>query len=240
MAKKKRKKRPPTAPRTATQDPGPVRQERKEQARREREARIKRARRRQTTRRLTRWLIILAVIALIAGIFWWQGAAERRTVQAAEDAARTLGCGEVDAKPDQGRGHTPPYNYATKPPTSGAHAPSTLDPEVSVYEQPIDETLDPQAVHNLEHAYVLMYYSQDAEAPADAVVDALADLARSEDKVILAPYHAMPQGRGLAFVAWNRLQTCPEVTDADDAVAVAKGFISQFRGSGEAPEPTAG
>jgi hypothetical protein len=241
MAKKKRKKRrQPPRPVSPEQESGPARQDRKEQARKEREARMKRARRRQSLRRLTRFAILLAVAGLIAGIVWFANAADRRTLQAASAAAEQLRCGPVQELPNKGREHQPPFQYSPVPGTSGNHSPQTLDPAVPVYEDPIDDQLEPLAVHSMEHAYVIMYYRQDGPtAPSAEVIEALAGLARDEDKVILAPYYQMPEGRGLAFAAWTRLQTCPKVTDAAAAVDVAKGFISQFRGGGEAPEPNA-
>ncbi|HVM12396.1 MAG TPA: DUF3105 domain-containing protein [Actinomycetota bacterium] len=251
MAKKKRKKKP-TTPRPAAQPVSQAadaqgRQERKEAARREREERIKRARRRQRLRRLVRWVAILAVIALIVGFIWWRGAAGRRVLQAADAAAERIGCEAIVERDEKGRSHEPPYEYTERPATSGSHAPSTLDPAVSVYDDPIDVpagdqgvSLEPQAVHNLEHAYVIMYYrSEGPQALPDAVVQRLTQLAEREEKVILAPYSQLPQGTSLTLAAWTRVQQCPAVRDAGAAEQVARGFIQRFRGGGDAPEPTA-
>ena len=243
MGKKKRKKKPPsTRPASPSQTPEEAqgRQERKEAARREREARIKRARRRQRTRKLVRWLVVFLVLGLIAGFIWWRGAESRRVLDAAEAAAREIGCEEIQELESQGQGHEPPYEYTERPATSGAHAPNVLDPAISVYDDPIDQTLEPQAVHNLEHAYVIMYYRNEGpEALPENVRAGLAELAESQDKVILAPFPDLPEGTSLTFAAWRRVQHCPQVNDPGSAEQVARGFIQRFRSGGVAPEPTA-
>ncbi len=79
-----------------------------------------------------------------------------------------------------------------------------------MYTEPIDET---NAVHNLEHGAVIMYYRQsgDGALPQD-VVDRLATIANDGHNTILAPYGQLPDGTALALTAWNKLQTCPATT----------------------------
>jgi hypothetical protein len=244
LAKKKRKRRPPARPTPPQQEQGPARVERKEAARKEREMRIRRARRRVLLRRLVRLGALVLLVGVIAGFIYWRGGEGRRLREAAASAAERLACTEVQDPPDEGAGHLapgdPPPAYGTKPAVSGRHDGSTLGTDIDVFEDPIDATLEPRALHSMEHAYVIMYYRQDGEAALPQnVVDSLADLARQENKVILAPYAEMPEGQSLALAAWRHLQTCPRVTDAGSVVDMAKGFISQFRGGGDAPEPQA-
>jgi hypothetical protein len=241
VAKKKRRRHPPARPAPA-QEQGAARVERKEAARKEREARIRRARRRVLLRRLVRLGVLVLLVAVIAGFIYWRGGEGRRLREAAAQAAERLGCTEVQDLPDEGGGHLapgdPPPEYGTRPATSGRHDGSTLGPDIEVFEDPIDATLEPRAVHTLEHAYVMLYYRHEGDAALPQnVVDALADLAREEEKVIVAPYAQMPEGQSLAFAAWRHLQTCPRVNDAGAVVDLATGFISQFRGGGDAPEP---
>lgn len=245
MAKKRRRRRPP--PRLAlSPEQAPARTARKEEARKEREARIRRARRRVLLRRLTRVGIVIVLAGLIAAFVYWNGAADRRMRAAAAAAADRLGCSEVQDPPDEGEGHLapaePPPDYGTSPATSGRHNQSPLPSEPQVYDQPFDAALEAQAVHNLEHGYVLLYYRQDGDAAVpNAAVNALADLTNSEDQVILAPYAELPEGQSLAFAAWQHLQTCPQVTpeDTDDVVAVGRGFITRFKDGSDAPEAAA-
>jgi len=96
-------------------------------------------------------------------------------------------------------------------------------------------------VHNLEHAYVLIWSRPAAEGgtPGD-VIDALAGLANDEGRVIMAPYPDLPDGRSLALVAWNARWLCPAGLTAGDAVAIARGFVDAYRGTTNAPEAPRG
>lgn len=245
MAKKKKRRRP--APRPAVRpEPSPARAERKEEARKEREARIRRSRRRVLLRRLSRVGIVILLAGLIAGFIYWRGGEDRRQNQAAAEAAEKLGCTDVQDLPDEGREHLaanePPPAYGTTPATSGKHNAGTLPSEPHVYDQPFDQTLESQAVHNLEHAYVIIYYRQEGpDAPPENVVNDLAELANAEDKVLMAPYSTLPEGESIALAAWTHLQTCPTVTDGDanDVLTIARNFVDEFRGGGDAPEPNA-
>ena len=241
MAKKKKRKRrvqeAPAAP------PSPrVRQERKEAARRERERIVRASRRRRLLARAGRWAIVLAVLAGVSGFVGYRFVQDRTLLQRADAAAGALGCGEIQSPPSEGRGHLQPGSplpqYGTTPATSGPHSPNTLPPGERVYEQPVPE---PLAVHNLEHAYVIIYYQARGQASLPQNVrDALTDLAEGQEKVILSPYPELPEGISLSLVAWTKLQECPRVTDADAAVLAAEGFIKRFRGTSNAPEPSAG
>jgi len=241
MAKKKKRKRriqeAPAAPPTPH-----ARQERKEMARRERERIVRAARRRRFLARAGRWAVVAAVLAGVGGFVAYRFVQDRTLLRRADAAAEALGCGEIQSPPSEGRGHlqpgSPPPEYGTTPATSGTHAPSTLPPNVQVYQQQIPE---PFAVHNLEHAYVIIYYrAQGQGSVPQNVREALAGLAESQEKVILAPYPELPEGTSLALTAWTKLQECPRVTAADAAVLAAEGFIKRFRGTSNAPEPSAG
>lgn len=208
---------------------------------------MKRARRRAALRRLRRGGIVLLVVGAIAGIVFFVNAQRSKGIQEADAAAQRLGCAEIAEKPnllDSVPGeqqHVPPEDYEEKPATSGPHNAQPLPGEPKVYTDPLDHTLETQLVHNLEHGYVVIYYqSEGPNALAQNVVDRLAGLAREENKVIMGPYYSMPSGASLAFVAWQRLQTCPTVEDAGAILDVARGFIERFRGgAGLAPEPNA-
>jgi hypothetical protein len=248
MAKKKRKKRPvqrpsqgtgtATAARPEAPDRSPsARAERKEQARRERERRIKLARRRQRIRRATRWGIAAVVVAGIGGFIWMQARQSGELSARATAAAGRIGCGKVQTPSDEGAQHLQPTDapptYGTTPAASGPHSGSSLPPDPAVYEQPIPEV---NAVHNLEHGYVLLYYRADGPgALPESTVSELQDLAESESEVIMAPYPNLPEGTSLSLVAWTRLLDCGGQGAADDARLVAENFIQQFKNA-TAPE----
>ncbi|MGH2695663.1 MAG: DUF3105 domain-containing protein [Actinomycetota bacterium] len=215
------------------------RRARKEQARREREQRVRRVRRRRLLRRVGKWAAVLVVLGAVAAFVYVQGAAERRVRAEAAALAERLGCTGVDDTPDEGADHLAPGQpmpeYATRPAASGPHAGAPLPPDPAVYEQPIPE---PQSIHNLEHGYVLIHYREEGEgALPGEVVSELADLAEDEAKVIMARYPDLEPDSSLALVGWTKLQQCPRVTDPDDAVTLARAFLSE--GASEAPEPGA-
>lgn len=179
-------------------------------------------------------LIVVGILSIVLIL------GDRATGELPLVGAGDLRCTGVQELPSEGIEHlaegASPPPYATRPAASGVHAASPLPADVHVYTEPVPEAA---AIHNLEHAYVLIYYRTDGGGtlPAD-VVDALAVLAQSESKVILAPYPALDPGVALALVAWQRLQECAATDDSGAAVQVARGFISEFRGGGVAPEPS--
>jgi uncharacterized protein DUF3105 len=235
--KKKRKRRVQQAP--VTSPPPGARQERKEAARKERERIIRAARRRRLLGRAARWGVVVLALAGVTAFVGYRIIQDRNLIRRADAAAEAIGCNEIQDLPSEGRQHlqagSQPPEYGTTPGTSGPHSPVPLPSDVHVYDEPVPEA---QAVHNLEHAYVIMYYrAQGEQALPQNVREALADLARSEQKVILAPYPELPEGTSLTFAAWTKLQECPRVTNADSAVLAAQGFIKRFRGTDNAPEP---
>lgn len=148
-------------------------------------------------------------------------------------------CGVVAEEEDRGADHLQPGEPlppdSPQPATSGPHSASPLPAEPHVYSEPVDEA---QAVHNLEHGYVLIYYM--AETLRSEVLEALSALAESEIKVIMAPYD-LGRDTALAFVAWTRIQTCGPAVSVEEATGAATAFIGSFRGeNGVAPEPNAG
>jgi hypothetical protein len=165
-------------------------------------------------------------------------AEEARLGPMAEEAAGRSGCTGIVQTPDEGQSHlqegAPPPEYRTTPAASGPHNPGILPPGASVYHEPVDE---PTAVHNLEHAYVLLYYRAEEPTVVPEIVGILEGLAREFDKVIVAPHPRLPEEAGLALVAWRRLQRCPPSISLTDAETVARSFVLRFAGTDVAPEP---
>jgi Protein of unknown function (DUF3105) len=158
-------------------------------------------------------------------------------------AAEAAGCDPLErpVEPDPARTHLTPgeaFDYPDPPAAAGPHDPSPLPPDPHVYEEPIPET---RAVHNLEHAYVLVYYrlTEDGGLSAETI-DALEAVARDEDRVIMAPYPKLTEEQGLALLAWNTRWMCPSTVTPDQAVAIATGFVDAFRGTSVAPEAPRG
>jgi hypothetical protein len=246
VATTKRKRRRPsgaTAP-IATPARGganEARRERKEQARQAREAERKRAARRAAYRRA---ITITAVGVVAIGVFWWfnRAAAPRPIPEAAIRAAEAAGCTTVETPLDSAPANQhlqagQSYTYDQHPATSGWHDPSPLPLDPKVYDSPINET---NAVHNLEHAGVIVYFQDtgDAALSTDAV-DRLATLVNGSTNVLMAPYPDLPEGQGMALTAWNKLQTCPPGVTPQQADTIASGFIEAYACTRNAPEPNA-
>ncbi|MBA3690316.1 MAG: DUF3105 domain-containing protein [Actinobacteria bacterium] len=162
--------------------------------------------------------------------------------QAAVDAASAAGCSTVQTPASSAPGGShlndgETYEYPQEPATSGEHALSSLSGDVHVYTEMPPET---QLVHNLEHAFVNIYYRDagDRALPPD-VVTALSTVAKDDptNHTILTPHTSLPEGVDLAVTAWNKLLTCPNTVTGDQATSIARGFIASFRCTSNAPEP---
>jgi hypothetical protein len=235
----------PTGRRRATAEaPVSNRQARKELARRERERRIKAARRRARNRRLIRWGVVLAAAAGIGGFIWYQARSSQRLEDEATRVAAAFDASDPEPPlPNEGTSHSPPYPYQDDedglPAGSGPHNPTPLPAEPKVYDRAVPEA---NAVHNMEHGYVLVYYQPEGERALPAAVrEELAGLVEGEDQVIMAPYPKLEQGN-LALVAWRRLQTATvpdRESAAGDTATLVRYFIETYRDSSLAPEPAA-
>jgi hypothetical protein len=243
---KKRRRRPSGSP-AGSSSAAPrgganeARRERKEQARQAREAERKRAARQAAFRRA---ITVATIGAVAVGIFWWinRAAAPRPVPRAAVRAAEAAGCTAVETPLGSAPGGQhlqagQSYTYDQTPATSGYHDPSPLPLDPKVYDSPINET---NAVHNLEHAAVIVYYQDtgDAALPTDTV-DALTSVVNASTNVLMAPYPDLPEGQALALTAWNKLQTCPQDVTPDQATTIANGFIEAYACTSNAPEPSA-
>jgi Protein of unknown function (DUF3105) len=218
-----------------------ARRERKERARQAREAERKRIARRSALRRA----LTITTVGLVAiGVFWWlnRAAAPRPIPRAAVQAATDAGCSDVQTPlaSAPGNQHLQPgqsYTYDRQPATSGWHDPSPLPLDPKIYDSPINET---NAVHNLEHAGVIVYYrAGGAGALPQDDVDRLKRVVSRSTNVLMAPYPDLPDGQALALTAWNKLQTCPPAVTAPQAATIAGGFIEAFACTSNAPEPKA-
>jgi hypothetical protein len=217
------------------------RQARKQQARAAREAELRAQRRRDTVRR---FVVSVAVASTAVGgfLFLTRVGGPKPLPQAAVDAAGAAGCSDLQTPAAGAPGGLhlnsgEAYTYPQEPATSGYHDPSALSGDVPVYTEMPPET---QLVHNLEHDFINIYYrsSGDAALPSD-VVDALATVAKDDPRhhVILTPHTSLPEGVDLAVTAWNKLLTCPNTVTAAQATSIARGFITAFECTSNAPEP---
>jgi hypothetical protein len=214
------------------------RRERKEEARRARERARKQVRRRALVRRTATLTVGAAAVFLIVA-FVYRAASPKPLSQAARTAAAAAGCSAVETPiaGEPSRQHLTPgasYDYPSEPATAGPHDPSPLPDEPHVYTEMPPET---NLVHNLEHAFVNLYYRQtgDGALPQD-VVDALTTFANAHTRTILSPHTSLPDGVALAYTAWDKLITCPAGITATQARTIAQGWWDSYACSSNAPE----
>lgn len=218
-----------------------ARRARKDQKRRQEEEARRRRLRRAARRRAAAFAVAGAVG--FAAIWFIQRPPSPKPLPAdAAAAAAAAGCSEVRT-PVTGepvRTHLPEGQstaYPERPATSGAHSDTPLPADPRVLDAPVDET---QAVHNLEHAAVILdYRAEGAGALPVGVVDALAGVVQATGATYLVPYPDLPAGTSLALAAWNKVMTCPASITATQAATIAQGFADAFECTSNAPEAKA-
>ena len=225
----------------ATERTRSPRAERKVMARQERERARRAIARRSAIRRALTIAGVVTVLSVGAYLIFKVSSPGSVSAQVLEVAA-AAGCGDIltpaaDAPGGNHLGSGESARYTENPATSGPHDPAPLPSEPAVYTEPVREE---NAVHNLEHAYVILYYRADGpQALSEDVVDRLAQVAERQDKVLLAPYPDLEEGTSFAMTAWNKLWECPAEVSPDDAATMANSFIEAYRGTSNAPEPKA-
>jgi hypothetical protein len=225
----------------ATERARSARAERKEMARHERERARKAIARRSAIRRALTIAGVVTVLAVGAYLIFNVSSPGSVSAQALA-VGRTAGCGDIvspaaEAPGGDHLGSGESAGYTEHPATSGPHDPSPLPSEPAVHTEPIREE---NAVHNLEHGYVILYYRADGpQALSEDVVARLARIAEGQDKVLVAPYPDLGEGTSFAITAWNKLWECPADVTPEDAAIMANAFIEAYRGTSNAPEPNA-
>lgn len=187
-------------------------------------------------------------IALIGGsvYFSMNGGGKRsntamRDVGLAADAAACLPVKEeeIPGEASDDNKHTPgagdKVDYKTSPPTSGRHNPTWLPAGNKKFYSREERPMIEKAVHNLEHAYVVVWYdSKVTEEQLQRLRDA-ADAARNKFLVIPWDRGDFPEDKHIVLTAWGYRQQCSDVSGQ-----VIQDFIDEHGGfNGKAPEKTA-
>jgi len=201
--------------------------------------RLEEKRRRQRTL-LWSGVAVLALIALLA-VIWFEGrgdqpqASNQQVSAAALEAGRkAAGSTGVQTFPAAGRNHIgpgeQPDNWNSNPPTSGDHLASPLPPGVYNADQDMRAM-----VHNLEHGYVVIVYKgigDDQVAQLRQFVEA-----RDGSKLVLSPWSGLKEN-GVALVAWRNLELLQRV-NMDVVQAFVNDFMVPEATRSAAPEPDA-
>jgi hypothetical protein len=184
---------------------------------------------------LRTYLIVGGVIVLIVAAVLARQAFNNRRIANLNELAQGAGCGELDVTEASGaqqhlaEGRTTTYD--TSPPTHGAHASNALT--AGIYEEPFTNVLGDrptiyQAVHSLEHGYIIVWY----DGISDEQQRTLERRYRDETKVIVVPYPQLSGDTKMALTAWGRKMTCERVN-----TGVIDAFVDLFREARSAPEP---
>jgi hypothetical protein len=114
-------------------------------------------------------------------------------------------------------------DYDLRPPAGGIHNPVWYS--CGFYDAAVP---DEHVVHDLEHGAVWLAYDPDLP---DADVAVIQDLARTNDKVLAAPYADLADGEAVAVTAWARQLRL----DAVDDPRLAE-FVARYQDGSQAPE----
>ncbi|HEU0131638.1 MAG TPA: DUF3105 domain-containing protein [Mycobacteriales bacterium] len=123
-------------------------------------------------------------------------------------------------------------DYKQAPPTSGQHNPTPLPVGAKKFYSRDENPPPERAVHNLEHAYTVVWYDKKA---TDAQIDALKQAADAAvGKFLVVPWDRadFPDDKHIVITAWGERQQCSDVSGA-----VMQEFMDKYGGNnGKAPE----
>lgn len=187
-------------------------------------------------------LLILAA-ALTPPILKRMNDPARKSLAAFGVKAADAGCTDVKVT-DTRRDHVTKTvtDYKNIPPASGPHFNDASAPETSStrYFGPSYKAEPEVYLHNLEHGYLVVWYSSDiSKADQNTLKDLAAKLAkdRPAHKVKVVPWPndrgAFPAGKKVAITAWGFEQTCAQISGE------AIGKFSKEHPVSQAPEPGA-
>ena len=210
------------------------RQKRRKQAKEA--ARQTTVRRHRVRRAVTAGLAAVLAVAALGALAWqWrESRAERAAVLDDVEQFEAL-----DAVPHLGQ-----QDYANIPPSElYDHRPSTGAPHTNnviatgVWERAIDERI---LGHNLEHGYVVAYWSPDADPDEIAALQKAAQAAIDDgDQHLIATEYMndepMDDDADFAFVSWSA-RVLLETFDED----IFDAFLAEYQQSADAPESHAG
>ncbi|MBW3537798.1 MAG: DUF3105 domain-containing protein [Actinobacteria bacterium] len=225
MAKSRKKRRQPhqRPPKAKQRESAADRPKERKQPRAERIAAAQQASRRRS--RLLRAGVVMLVVAILGALVVWQVASRRATQR--NIAAMTAGTCEYDTESDPGRAgeHVSNPSFSVNPPSGGVHTPAVAS--AGRYNEQ-NAPPDGQAVHSLEHGYVVLWYRPDLPEDQVAVLEQLFE--NNDEDVLVVPRANMPVP--VAATAWQRRLLCDEV----ERESLAR-FISEFVGKGPEKVP---
>lgn len=178
------------------------------------------ARRAQQQRTARRSNLITAgiaalVIAAVGVIIWNENDSSQSAAPVPDGvAAAAAGCGPVRSFDEVSREHIEAgaehEAYNSNPPTSGPHY--ELPADAGFYPSPLPPE---QAVHNLEHGQIVVWYRPDAPQKTIEGLQALVEGANQEAQengtlapLVAVPYEDIEGDFDYVLSAWTRSQSC--------------------------------
>ena len=218
----------------------------------DRKARVEEMRRAEQAAERRRTLLVmgaaLVVVAVLVGLVVTTVVRYTRdnSLDAVGVPVADAGCGDVTTEPSQGTNEhvDTPVDYTSVPPMFGAHRPAPEFPASSFYtveDRPELETL----VHNLEHGYTILWYSEDLPEDQVEAVERIAGLARDESaaggKFIATAWDPargeLPADTPVALTHWGASEGARQYCGAVSGAAVQE-FVDAHPAS-DSPEPNA-
>jgi len=190
----------------------------------------KQAERKKAHRR--RNLVTTVVALLVAGgvvaAIVAQKGAKQAQLQNYGVSEQEANCGEVEEREEQGRDHidvgAAHEPYTTTPPTSGSHYNSAgLGPVSPGFYEDAVEAPPEGVIHNLEHGFIVFYYSPDA--PAEVLADLELAVEDEPQASVATPFADIEGDANFVMTAWNLAQSCEQVSQA-----VINEFRSAYQG----------
>ena len=211
--------------------------EQKQQRRLAEERKKKEAQREQRKKNLITLGIAALVIALVAFLV----ISDRKEAEGPVGvAAQAAGCGEKEdfeatdnEHIEQGASHE---EYNSNPPTNGPHNAAPSD--TGFFTTPVAPE---QAIHNLEHGQIVIWYSP--EAPQQVKDDIEAIVEKEPSATLATPYEDIPDDHNFYLTAWNKLPDEPEDSFGTGYLQgcdqVSQEVVDEFRTEhqGKSPEP---
>ena len=202
-----------------------TKRERREVAKQRRMEELRRRQRKEQMRKFWYAGISVLVVGGIVAAVLLLGSNNKEKISKLDKDAAAAGCSDLQNPPDEGNGHTPPYNYRTNPPTSGAHSGQTS--RTGILPNPLPSGLtDANLVHNMEHGHIVIWYKADLDT---SLLDRFKDFVKDNPtRRILVVRADMPFK--LAFTAWGHSLGCENPNS--QVLAVADGFADLYQGHG--------
>lgn len=177
---------------------------------------------------------VVAVLVLLGAI----GAVTSKDGDSGGEPAAGPGCGMVTdhaiPEGDAAKHADGPIEYDTAPPHGGKHNPTWLPAFQRVIRRDnAPDLVVERAVHNLEHAYVVVWYGEDvSDEELDEVSEAVAGADLS--KVLVVPFPGRFDAP-FALTAWGHVQYCEQ----PDAASLRAFWDLHGGPNGDAPEKNA-